>query len=179
MRKLSFACTVLSLFLIAGFTACAQQDKSTRPSPPATATVDFGGGKFLTINYSSPRVKGRKIFGDVVPYGKVWRTGANESTTFVTNVDLNLAGTMVPAGNYTLFTIPDKDRWTLILSKKTGEWGTNYPGPSEDLARIDMTVSTPPALTENFTISLDKTPTGATLNIDWENTRASVGIGKR
>jgi hypothetical protein len=179
MRRLVFICTVFSLFLAAGFTACAQQDKSKRPSPPATATVDFGGGKSLTIEYSSPRVKGRKIFGEVVPYGQVWRTGANEATSFVSNVDLNVGGTMVPAGSYTLFTIPNKDKWTLILSKKTGEWGTNYPGPSEDLVRIDMAVSTPPSLTENFTISLDKTPIGATLNIDWENTRAAVGIGKK
>jgi hypothetical protein len=75
----------------------AQQDKSKRPSPPATATFDLGGGKSVTIDYSSPRAKGRKIYGGLVPFGQVWRTGANEATTFVTNADLTVGGTAVPA----------------------------------------------------------------------------------
>jgi hypothetical protein len=74
----------------------AQQDKSKRPSPPATATFDLGGGKSVTIDYSSPRAKGRKIYGGLVPFGQVWRTGANEATTFVTNADLTVGGTAVP-----------------------------------------------------------------------------------
>src|ERR1700686_964892 len=135
MRKVFFLVpAVLLAFTIA---ACAQ---GSRPSPTASASCDLEGGKTIKTDYSSPRVKGRKIFGDLVPYGKVWRAGANESTTFVTPADLNVGGTTVPAGSYTLFAIPDKDKWTLILSKKTGEWGTSYPGPSEDLARIDMKV---------------------------------------
>jgi hypothetical protein len=157
----------------------AQQDKSKRPSPPATATFDLGGGKSITVEYSSPRAKGRKIFGDVVPFGKVWRTGANEATTFVTTSDVTVGGTAVPAGSYSLFSIPNKDKWTLIISKKIPGWGTDYPGPENDLARIDMKVSTLPALVENFTISFDKAANGATLNLDWETTRASVAIVKK
>jgi len=114
-----------------------------------------------------------------VPFDKVWRTGANEATTFVTTADVTVGGTSVPAGNYTLFTIPGKDKWTLIISKKTGEWGTDYPGTSNDLARVDMKVSTLPSPVENFTISLEKSANGGTMNIDWETTRASVAIGKK
>lgn len=82
---------------------------------------------------------------------------------------------MVPAGSYTLFTIPNKDKWVLIISKKTGEWGTDYPGPSNDLARVDMKVSTQSSPVENFTISFDK----GTMIIDWDSTRASVSIAKK
>src|SRR5262250_2463515 len=85
--------------------AAAQQDKSQRPSPPAQAQCKFSDGKTITVDYSSPRTKGRKIFGDLVPYGEVWRTGANEATTFVTTADLKAGNVNVPAGNYTIFTI--------------------------------------------------------------------------
>lgn len=182
MRKVFASSMVLCLVLLVFASlsqAQGQQDKSKRPSPPANATLDLGGGKSVSIDYSSPRVKGRKIYGDLVPYGKVWRAGANEATTFVTTADLNVGGTTVPAGSYTLFAIPDKDKWTLVLSKKTGEWGTAYPGPSEDLARIDMKVSALPSLVENYTMSFDKSGAGGTLNIDWENTRASVAVSKK
>jgi len=172
----SVCCLALALFV---FALHAQQDKSKRPSPPATATLDLGGGKSITIDYSSPRLKGRKLGTDLAPYGQVWRTGANEATTFVTTADIAVGGTPVPAGSYTLFTVPDKDKWVLIFSKKTGEWGTQYPGPSNDLARIDMKVSSLPSSVENFTISFDKTANGGTLNLDWETTRASVAIVKK
>ena len=179
MRKaiatLSVICLGLDMFALVSH---AQQDKSKRPSPPAKATLDLGG-KSITVDYSSPRAKGRKIYGELVPFGKVWRTGANEATTFVTTADLTVGGTAVPAGSYTLFTIPEKDKWTLILSKKTGEWGTDYPGAANDLARIDMKASTLPSPVENFTISFDKTANGGTMNIDWETTRASVSIVKK
>src|SRR5208337_3582063 len=168
MRKI----LVMSAVMCLGLAVCAtvflaQQDKSKRPSPPATATFDLGGGK------------GRKIYGGLVPFGQVWRTGANEATTFATNADLMVGGTAVPAGSYTLFTIPGTDKWTLILSKKTGEWGTDYPGATNDLARIDMKASALPAAVENFTIAFEKAGMGATLNIDWETTRASVAIAKK
>jgi hypothetical protein len=180
MRKLiatvSVFCLVLVLFV---FTSHARQDKSKRPSPPATATLDLGGGKSITIDYSSPRLKGRHVGGEIAPFGQVWRVGANEATTFVTTADVTVGGANVPAGNYTLFAIPNKDKWTLIISKKTGEWGTNYAGPSEDLARIEMKVSALPSSVENFTISFDKSASGGTLNLDWETTRASVAIAKK
>ena len=147
-----------------------------KPSPPASTTCDLGGGKSIKTDYSSPRMKGRKIYGELVPYGKVWRTGANEATTFVTSSDVVVGGKTVPAGSYTLFTVPNADKWTLIINKKNGEWGIPYKYESDELARVDMKTSKLPSPVENFTISYDKSGNGCTMNIDWENTRASVDI---
>lgn len=178
MRKASVAVVACCLGLTFLAVACAAQDKSKRPSPPASASVDLGGTK-ITIDYSSPRLKGRHVGGEeIAPFGKVWRLGANEATTFVTTGSVTVGGATVPAGNYTIFAIPEKDKWTLIISKKTGEWGTDYPGPSDDLARIPMKVSTLPSPIENFTISLEKTGMGSNLNLDWDTTRATVAISK-
>jgi len=176
-RKLTIV-GVIGVVMAAALVVVAQQDKSKRPSPPEQATWDLGGGKSVTVDYSSPRAKGRKIYGELVPFGQVWRTGANEATLLTTPVDLKIGGTSVPAGKYTLFTVPNKDKWTLVISKKTGEWGTDYPGPSNDLARIDMKTSALPSPAENFMISFEKAGSGANLNIDWETTRASVSVSK-
>jgi hypothetical protein len=154
----------------------AQQDKSKRPSPPATTKCDLPGGKSVTIDYSSPRAKGRQVFGGIVPYGEPWRTGANEATTFVTTADLMVGGKHVAAGNYTLFTVPNKDKWELIISKKTGEWGVPYPGTDSELLRADMKVAATSAPVENFTISFDKGAKGCTLRIEWEKTSATVDV---
>jgi len=175
MKK--FALLTALVFAVAIY-APAQQDKSKRPSPPASAECKFSDGKSVKIDYSSPRAKSRKIFGGLVPYGQVWRTGANESTTFVTDSAVNVGGQNVPAGSYTIFTVPEADKWTLVISKKTGEWGTDYPGPSEDLARIPMTVSKTAAPVENFTLGFDQSGNNCTLHMEWENTRASIDLTK-
>jgi hypothetical protein len=179
MKKMLVMCSALSLIFACALVVAAQQDKAKRPSPPAQAKWDLGGGKSVTIDYGSPRVKGRKIYGELVPFGQVWRTGANEATTLVTPVDLTIGSTTVPAGSYTIFTVPNKDKWALVISKKTGEWGTDYPGQANDLARLDMKASSLPSPVENFTISFEKAGSGANLNIDWESTRASVVVSKK
>jgi len=153
----------------------AQQDKSQRPSPPAQAQCQFSGGKTITVDYSSPRMKGRKIFGELVPYGEVWRTGANEATTFVTNENLiTVKETNIPAGSYTIFTVPKADQWTLIINKHTGEGGAPYKYESEELARVPMSVTKLSSPVENFTISFDHTGGSCTMRMSWENTQASV-----
>ena len=157
-------------------TAMSFAQGGNRPSPAASATCDLGGGKTIKTDYSSPRAKGRKIFGELVPYGKVWRTGANEASTFVPSTDVMVGGKNVPAGNYTIFTVPNADKWTLIINKKTAEWGIPYKYESDELARIDMKVSKLPSPMENFTISYEKSGNGCTMNIEWETTRASVDI---
>jgi hypothetical protein len=157
----------------------AQRDKSARKSPPAKAECALGGGKTITVDYSSPRMKGRKIFGGLVPFGQVWRAGANEATRFVTTADIIVGGKDVPTGSYTIFTIPNADKWTLIISKKTGEWGIPYPGEAEDFARADMKVSKLSSPVEDFTISFVKAGAGFTMNLDWETTRASVDISAK
>jgi hypothetical protein len=170
----------LSSFVAFLFTSLAfAQMGDGKPSPAASATCDLGGGKSIKTDYSSPRMKGRKIYGGLVPYGEVWRTGANSATTFVSSADLNVGGKTVPAGNYTIFTVPTADKWTLIVNKKTGEWGIPYTYEGDELARVDMKVSKLPAPVENFTIAYDKSAGGCSLRLDWEATRASVDISPK
>jgi hypothetical protein len=180
MRKpVVIASVWIATLALASVTVLAQQDKGARPSPPAKAECKLSNGKTVTVDYSSPRAKGRKIFGGLVPYGKVWRAGANEATSFVTTGDINVGGKAVPAGKYTMFAIPAEDKWTLVISKKTGEWGTAYPGPENDLARIDMKASKTSAPVENFTIAFDQSGNGCTMRLEWENTQASVEVAPK
>ena len=162
------------IVLTFGFVASAQQEKGQRPSPPEQAQCKLSDGKTITVDYSSPRAKGRKIFGDLVPYGEVWRTGANEATTFVTTASLSAEGKTVPAGNYTIFTLPTADKWTLIINKHTGEWGIPYKYESEEVARVPMSASKTSSPVENFTIAFDQSGGACTLQLSWENTQASV-----
>jgi hypothetical protein len=174
-KKVVFLASLLLAFTV----LAASQDKSSRPSPPAQAQCKFSDGKTLTIDYSSPRMKGRKIYGGLVPYGKVDRTGANEATTFVTDGNLTVGGKDVPAGSYTIFTVPNPDKWTLIINKKTGEWGIPYKYEGDELARVDMKVTSTSAPVENFTIALASMGGSCTLSISWENTQASVNVSEK
>jgi hypothetical protein len=171
-KRIVISSALVLLFTSAAF---AQMGKS-RPSPPESATCDLGGGKTIKTDYSSPRMKGRKIYGGLVPFGEVWRTGANDATTFVPSVDVVVGGKEVPAGSYTIFTVPNADTWKLIINKKTGEWGIPYKYESDELGRVDMKVSKLPSPVEDFTISYEKSGNGCTMRIDWDTTRASVDI---
>ena len=177
MRKQT---TILMLLTFVALSVGAQQqDKSKRPSPPGTAEVTFADGKKVTINYSRPSAKGRKIFGELVPFDQVWRTGANEATSLKTDVDLDIGGTTVPAGSYTLYTLPSASSWKLIINKQTGQWGTVYQ-QDQDLARVDMNVTSLSQPVEQFTIILDKKGgDAAQLNLQWEKTQASVGVKEK
>ena len=170
---------VLAAFLTLFTTATFAQMGGAKASPPASTACDFGGGKTIKTDYSSPRMKGRRIYGGLVPFGAVWRTGANEATTFVTSTNVVIHGKIVPAGSYTLFTVPDADKWTLIINKKTGEWGIPYKYESDELVRVDMAVTKLDPPVENLTIAYDKAGTGCVLRIDWETTRASVEIAAK
>ena len=176
MRKAALVC---GLILLASLLALAQQDKNKRPSPPGSAQCQFADGKHVNIDYSRPSMKGRQVYGGVVPWDKVWRTGANEATTFVTDANLNVGGTPVPAGAYTLFTVPSQSQWKLIISKKTGQWGIPYPGEQFDLARVDMKKEPLTSPVEKFTISFDQKSGSCTLRLDWENTRVSADIHEK
>lgn len=159
--------------------AVAQQDKSKRPSPPASAQCKFADGKTINVDYSSPRMRGRKIYGELVPFDKVWRTGANEATSFVTDADLVINKVIIPAGKYSLFTLPAESTWKLIINKQTGQAGTRY-DESQDQARIEMKKETLPSPVENFTIAFDRTaPDTCRMRLDWETTRVYVDIKER
>jgi hypothetical protein len=178
MHKRIAFCTLL-LISIAVLTAAAQQDKSKRPSPPAQTDCALANGTKIHVDYSSPRMNGRQIYGGLVPYGEVWRAGANEATTFVISGDVSVAGKSVPAGKYTIFVVPAADKWTLIVNKKTGEWGIPYKYESDELVRADMTVSKLNSPVEDFTIGFDHAGGTCTLHMDWETTRASIVISGR
>lgn len=170
---------VAAMVIYAALNLAAQQDKSQRPSPPGTAEVAFDDGKKVTIDYSRPYAKGRKVVGGLVPYGKVWRTGANEATSLKTDIDLVIGDTTIPAGSYTLYTLPSENSWKLIINKQTGQWGTVY-DESQDLTRVDMHVTALSQPVEQFTISLNKkSGDTAQLNLEWEKTQASLELKER
>ena len=169
---------LLGLFL--GFLcAFAIPGEGQVASPPARAVCKFPDGKAITVNYSSPRMRGRKIFGDLVPFGEVWRAGADDATSFVANADVLVGGKNVPAGKYTLFTLPAQTKWTLIVSKRTGEWGIPYPGEQYDFARMEMKVARLSSPLENFTISFDQTANSCSMKLESETTRAWIDIGEK
>jgi hypothetical protein len=173
-KKLTLAVSLLLVFVTLS-PAQNKEDKSKRPSPPGTAEVSLKG-KTITIDYSRPSMRGRKIMGELVPYGKVWRTGANEATTLTTPVDLNIGGTKVLAGKYTLWTLPSAGTWKLIINKQTGQWGTNY-DEKQDFARVDMQKSELSEPVEQFTISFDKKGEDtADLVMKWEKTSVSIPV---
>lgn len=172
MRKLTVA---VVLVLLASMAAMAQEKKPLA-SPRQTTDYTFADGKKITVDYGAPSVRGRKIMGTLVPYGKVWRTGANEATGFVTDTDLMIGDTKVPAGKYTLFTLPGESTWQLIVNKQTGQWGLKY-DESQDLARIPLKVGKTSAPVEMMKISFDGSGgTATTMNIEWENTKLSVPV---
>jgi len=174
-RKFALLCSlVLGVLAASGVPSRAQV-----ASPPAKAACKFADGKMISVAYSSPRMRGRKIFGDLVPFGEEWRTGADDATSFAANTDLVAGGKTVPAGKYTLFTLPTQNKWTLIISKRTGEFGIPYPGAQFDFARIEMKVSKLPSPLENFTISFDQIGASCTMKLEWETTRASIDIVER
>ena len=183
MKKAALLTALLfAIATIAAAQMSMSDDKAKRPSPPASADCKFSDGKTIKVDYSSPRINDpkthqpRKIFGGLVPYDQIWRTGANDATTFVPSTNVTIGGKDVPAGAYTIFTVPKADGWTLVISKKTGEWGTDYPGEKEDLARVPMSVSKTSGQVENFTIAFDQAGKKCTMRMEWENTRASVDV---
>ena len=144
-------------------------------SPPAKASAMVAGAS-ITIDYSAPSVRGRKIFGGLVPYGEVWRTGANAATTLKTTANLKIGSLMVPAGMYTLYTMPGADAWKLIVNKQTGQWGTVYHA-DQDLGRVDLKVAKNAAPVEKMKIEFTHTH-GAmtTLHIVWADLDLSAPV---
>ncbi|HYW41454.1 MAG TPA: DUF2911 domain-containing protein [Bryobacteraceae bacterium] len=169
------------LLTCAAWLIAAMGIASAQPSPAQTATAAIGG-KTITIKYSAPSVRGRKIFGDgglVMrdPTAPVWRAGANSATAIHTDADLDVGGLAVPKGDYTLFVnVKDPDAWELIVNKQTGQWGLAY-SAAQDLGHVKMQMSKPPALVEQlkYTISSAGGNKGK-LQLEWENHVASVPI---
>jgi Protein of unknown function (DUF2911) len=146
-------------------------------SPARHAQVSFGSGPAaIDISYNSPSIRGRKIMGGLVPYGKVWRTGANPATTLITSVDIHIGSLAVPAGTYTLYTLPGEQDWQLIINKQIGQWGTEY-HPDQDLGRVPMQAVPMTAPQEAMSLSFDHTTSASTqLHVRWETTDRYVPI---
>lgn len=173
MRKtLLFSVIFIALFNVAS----AQQLRTPQPSSTQTIKQDFGLGT-VELNYSRPSAKGRKIMGDVVPFGKVWRTGANNATTITFSDEVNIGGTKVPAGKYGLVTIPGQDKWSIIISKQLDITSPDAHKPENDVVRYE---AKPVALrdkVETFTMQFaDVKPTAIAVSMAWENTAVSLPI---
>lgn len=136
-------------------TVSAQQDKSKRPSPPAVVKETLNSGTTVTIDYSQPSVKGRTIGKEIAPFGKVWRTGANEATTFEVNRPVKVNGKPLAVGKYALHSIPGEQEWTIIFNKKWQKSGTDY-NIAEDALRIKVKPVKAAAFSEKMTFTVDK-----------------------
>ena len=142
-------------------------------SPRDTARAAIAGAE-VWVDYGRPTKRGREIFGGLVPWNTVWRTGANAATQLSTSVDLTIGGAAVPAGKYTLWTLPTSTGWKLIINKQTGQWGTMY-DPAQDLVRVDAKVETVATPVEQFTIAFE----GGTMTLTWDKTKVSVPLSKK
>ena len=168
-------CLGSMLATAAGYSA--EQEKRASPHEQVSAII---GGKKIKIEYGRPLKKGRSIFGGgdpLVPFGAVWRTGADEATTITTDGDLTIGTVKVPKGTYALFTIPGEKEWTLVINKVAKQWGSFKHDPKQDLGRTPMTVSAAAAPVEQFTITVEVPgkKTG-TLKMSWDTTVAAVAI---
>ena len=174
MRKTTIAMfCVCFAFGVAGL-LLAQGKKRASPHETTSATI---GGHKITIEYGRPYKKGRKIFGGLEPFGKVWRTGADEATVLATAADLTIGTLKVPKGSYGLFTIPGQEQWTLVINKVAKQWGAFEYNQSEDVGRAAMKVESLAQPLEQLTIAIEpRDGNQGLLKITWDTTAASVPI---
>ncbi len=174
MMTKGFVLAMVGLFMSSA--TWGQADKSQRPSPPGTATGKVNGAT-ITINYSSPSVKGRKIWGDLVPYDKVWRAGANEATLFETDKNITVGGKSLAAGKYSLYALPGEKEWTIIFNSTTGQWGINRDGTTtEDPAKDVLRVTVTPKKSASFNEKLMYKVNDKGFSLLWENLEVPVSI---
>ena len=170
MQKMKVTMIVMLAGIVMSASLFAQK------SPPAKAEGKVGGAS-ITIAYSSPSVKGRKIWGDLVPYGKAWRAGANEATIFQTDKDIKVDGKELKAGKYSLFIVPGEKEWEFILNSETGQWGIKKGGDANfDPAKNAITFKVKPAKSATMAEQLTYTVTEKGFKFSWENAEAHVGI---
>lgn len=155
-----------------GLNVHAQQDKSKRASPPAEVSETTASGVTITINYSQPSVKGRTIGKEIAPYGKVWRTGANEATTFEVNKDVTVEGRPLKAGKYSLYTIPNEKEWLIIFNNTWKQWGTQY-AEADDVLRVTVKPQKAKSFTEKMTFNISKQ---GLVSLNWGNTLVNFKV---
>jgi hypothetical protein len=176
IRLASFLFIVL---LMSSYT-WAQGDKNSRPSPPATAKGKIKDAT-ITIDYSSPSVKGRTIWGSLVPYNKIWRAGANEATIFTTDKDIMVEGKKLPAGKYSLFMTPGEKEWTVIFNSETGQWGIKRTGdanldPAKNVLEVKVKPKTEKDVQEKLTYTVEDKMMDKGFYLRWEKIKVFVSI---
>ena len=172
MKRILF----LSAFALSVTIADAQQLRTPAPSPAQTIRQDFGLST-VELSYSRPSIKGRKVFGDLVPYGKVWRTGANQATTITFGEEVIIGDKKVPAGKYGLVTIPEKDNWTVIITKQLDITSPAAYKPENDVVRVSAKPASLPFSVETFTITFDDvTANSMNLGMIWDKTMLNIPI---
>ena len=175
MKRLFIIIGIIAVVLLVAFFALRAWTKSG--SPEAIAQVDQNDLK-IKVEYCQPYKKGRKIFGGLVPYGKVWRTGANEATIVTFDQNVVVAGQPLDKGDYSLWTIPSKDGWIAVFNGETGQWGTNY-DQTKDILRVPVVSRKHSPQAEQFYISFSPTDNGTNMLLTWDETEAVVPIQKR
>jgi hypothetical protein len=175
MKTQNLSLLLAGLLIMLTFSTFAQEDKSKRPSPPAKATNTTTDGVTVTIDYSSPSVKGRQIFGKLEDYEKVWRTGANEATTFEVNKDVMIEGKKLPAGKYALFTIVHKDgkEVTVIFNKEASQWGAFKYKEAQDALRVKVKATQASDVQEKLKFDVSKS---GKVDFAWEKLRFSFNV---
>lgn len=167
-------CIAAGIFLFS-HALYAQEPAPERISPLSLATLRYKD-TYMKITYGQPRKQGREIFGRLVPYGQVWRTGANEATEITLTKDAFINGMMITAGTYSVFTIPDKEKWVIILNKELGLWGSYNYNYKNDLLRFEVPVQAAAELTESFTIKFDQRNNAADLLLLWDKIKVNIPI---
>lgn len=162
-----FAATMVSVF--------AQEAAKQRPSPLAIAAIRYKDA-YIKITYSQPEKRGREIFGKLVAYNEVWRTGANEATEITTTKNIQINGTLLKAGTYSIFTIPQKDKWTIIINSEVGLWGAYNYNSKLDVMRFDLPVTQSDVVYESFTMEFNHRNEVADLLLYWDKTRVSIAV---
>jgi hypothetical protein len=168
-----FASTLL--FILCTSSAFSQEAMKPRPSPLAAISMRYKDA-YVKIVYSQPLKGGREIFGKLVPYDQVWRTGANEATELTATRNIQINGTLLKAGTYSLFSIPQKDKWTIIINSELGLWGAYNYNSKLDVMRFDVPVSTTDTVYEPFTMQFDQRNEVADLLLYWDKTKISIPI---
>ena len=172
---MTMRCILLVIFSAAAPFATAQELLKLRPSPLAIAAARYQD-HYVKITYSQPQKKNREIFGNLVPYGNVWRTGANESTEITTTKNILVNDVLLKAGTYSIFTIPEEEKWTVIINSDVGMWGAYNYNPKKDLWRFEVPVQRNDKTFEPFTISFDQRNDVADLLMMWDNVKVSIPI---
>lgn len=172
----SFKLTLVLIIYGAGFLICAGQNAlPPQPSPNAIATLKYED-TYIKITYCRPHKRGRTVFGGIIPYGKVWRTGANEATEITVTKDIMIAGNRLKAGSYSIFSIPKPDSWTIIFNRGLGLWGAYEYDRKLDVFRFELPVEKPKKVYQPFTIEFEQTAEITKLLLIWDESKISIPI---